>query len=449
MKNLKILRCPLAKCFRNHHLVAIADALPWLEELGIQFSGNNFDSKSAKYMVTDAGIEVMSRKLRRLRKIDITGQMLDPIPVYKIDSFTFENSMTYATSLRDLVLEPYGDHDRILSSISTVGIPLEKILIYEDSGLSLHGLTTFLCACPSLTHLTLHDIDFLNDDSMRDLCQYLSSLVYIKLSCSTLTATTFFLLTKECPLLSEIDLGFLKLQVEDDLDMAHKAYGPQQTTPNPSLGTHSITRLAKPRTAGGHLDMEGQWHSGTWQVIWWNHPPESELEELGPAQPIHPRRTALSVGAVCGKLWFIRALVVFTIAGALLSHRYLFLSPISEEHCNYFKFVDDDDYDMISNVAPRTSIRSEEFNDPSTRVYEMDNEFQEHAFGEFDGCPYGLNELYNFNGILFSIIVDRHVEFIPDMLIEWTEWTCWIMDYGLNGHVEFMDYDEHDYEWTC
>ncbi|XP_028078122.1 transcription factor bHLH35-like, partial [Camellia sinensis] len=32
---------------------------------------------------------------------------------------------------------------------------------------------------------------------------------------------------------------------------------------------------------------------------------------------------------------------------------------ISEEHCNYFKFVDDDDYDVISNVAPRTSIRSE------------------------------------------------------------------------------------------
>ncbi|CAL5408137.1 unnamed protein product [Camellia sinensis] len=50
-----------------------------------------------------------------------------------------------------------------------------------------------------------------------------------------------------------------------------------------------------------------------------------------------------------------------------------------EEHCNYFKFVDDDDYDVISNAAPRTFIRSEEFNDPSTRVYEMDNEFQEHG----------------------------------------------------------------------
>ncbi|GMP40766.1 hypothetical protein CsSME_00011090 [Camellia sinensis var. sinensis] len=50
-----------------------------------------------------------------------------------------------------------------------------------------------------------------------------------------------------------------------------------------------------------------------------------------------------------------------------------------KEHCNHFKFVDDDDYDVISNVAPHTFIRSEEFNDPSTRVYEMDNEFQEHG----------------------------------------------------------------------
>ncbi|CAL5365540.1 unnamed protein product [Camellia sinensis] len=52
---------------------------------------------------------------------------------------------------------------------------------------------------------------------------------------------------------------------------------------------------------------------------------------------------------------------------------------ISEEHCNYFKFADDNDDDVISNVVPRKSIRSEEFKDLSTRVYEMDNEFQEHG----------------------------------------------------------------------
>ncbi|KAL7230837.1 hypothetical protein ACSBR2_009173 [Camellia fascicularis] len=62
--------------------------------------------------------------------------------------------------------------------------------------------------------------------------------------------------------------------------------------------------------------------------------------------------------------------------------RVYFVCPskyISEEHCNYFKFADDNDGDMISNAAPRKSIRSEEFKDLSTRVYEMDNEFQEHG----------------------------------------------------------------------
>ncbi|KAL7255180.1 hypothetical protein ACSBR1_009359 [Camellia fascicularis] len=62
--------------------------------------------------------------------------------------------------------------------------------------------------------------------------------------------------------------------------------------------------------------------------------------------------------------------------------RVYFVCPskyISEEHCNYFKFADDNDDDVISNAAPRKSIRSKEFKDLSTRVYEMDNEFQEHS----------------------------------------------------------------------
>ncbi|XP_028059591.1 uncharacterized protein LOC114263290 [Camellia sinensis] len=62
--------------------------------------------------------------------------------------------------------------------------------------------------------------------------------------------------------------------------------------------------------------------------------------------------------------------------------RVYFVCPskyVSEEHCNYFKFADDNDDDEIFNATPRTSIRSEEFNDRSTRVYEMDNEFEEHG----------------------------------------------------------------------
>ncbi|KAL7162177.1 hypothetical protein ACSBR2_042618 [Camellia fascicularis] len=44
------------------------------------------------------------------------------------------NSMNFAQSLCDIRLDAYEDHDRLLGSISTAGIPLEKILIYDDSG---------------------------------------------------------------------------------------------------------------------------------------------------------------------------------------------------------------------------------------------------------------------------------------------------------------------------
>ncbi|GMQ09137.1 hypothetical protein CsSME_00052616 [Camellia sinensis var. sinensis] len=272
MKNLKILRCCLLECLRNHHLVAIADALPWLEELDIQFScyywspGRDSNSRSAKYMVTDAGIEALSRKLRGLRKIDITGQvgcsdrslialssncvLLNEIRCCSCKvtehgicfvlrhsrnlicfkagryysspdvSFTFENSMIYATSLRDLELDPHGNQDRLICSIAAAGIQLEKIILYNDSGLSLHGLSTFFCACPSLTHLMLCSIDILTDNSTRDLCRYLPNLVSIKFDqCSNLTTAIFFILAKECPVLSEIEMPHINLQVEDNFDM--------------------------------------------------------------------------------------------------------------------------------------------------------------------------------------------------------------------------------------
>ncbi|XP_028116788.1 F-box/LRR-repeat protein 4-like [Camellia sinensis] len=246
MNNLKILRCCYLKVFRNHHLVAIADALPWLEKLSIQHSSipsyyqRGFNSKSAKYIVTNVGIEVISRKLPRLRKIDITGQLgcsdrslialLSNCELLNVirgryyslpdDLFTFENSMNFAQSLRDLRIDAYEDHDRLLGSISTAGISLEKILIYDDSGLSFHGLSNFLSACPSLKHLQLVSINFLNDNSVRELCRYQTNLVSIKLDfCLDITATTFFILAKECPLLSEIELQEIKLPVGDDFDM--------------------------------------------------------------------------------------------------------------------------------------------------------------------------------------------------------------------------------------
>ncbi|XP_028085795.1 EIN3-binding F-box protein 1-like [Camellia sinensis] len=128
------------------------------------------------------------------------------------------------TNLQEIELR-----DPIFGDKADVNYPIqritssEKILIYDDSGLSFHGLSNFLCGCPSLTHLTLCFNNFLTDNYMRDLCRYLPNLVSIKFNrCSNITTATFFILAKECPMLSKIGLPNIKPQVEDDFNLELK-----------------------------------------------------------------------------------------------------------------------------------------------------------------------------------------------------------------------------------
>ncbi|CAL5334613.1 unnamed protein product [Camellia sinensis] len=52
------------------------------------------------------------------------------------------------------------------------------------------------------------------------------------------------------------------------------------------------------------------------------------------------------------------------------------------EHCNYFRFGDDDDDDVTftirANAGPRTYSRTEEINDLRKRLGEVDNAVHEH-----------------------------------------------------------------------
>ncbi|CAL5390673.1 unnamed protein product [Camellia sinensis] len=55
----------------------------------------------------------------------------------------------------------------------------------------------------------------------------------------------------------------------------------------------------------------------------------------------------------------------------------------NKEHCNYFKFVNNDDGNITStihsNTGPRKAIRTEELNDVRTRLSEMENEIRDHG----------------------------------------------------------------------
>ncbi|KAG5560704.1 hypothetical protein RHGRI_003891 [Rhododendron griersonianum] len=159
--------------FSDRSLIALSSHCMLLEEIGCR-----------SCPVTEDGVCFVLRHSPNL--MSLTAGEFFPSPDL---SSTFGNSLIYARALRVLDLYDHEDVDGLLSSVVKAGIPLEKLTIEtryfryreEDYGFSLHGLSTFLRGCPSLKHLEVWSIYFLNDHAVRDLCRYLSNVVSIKL----------------------------------------------------------------------------------------------------------------------------------------------------------------------------------------------------------------------------------------------------------------------------
>ncbi|KAG5537460.1 hypothetical protein RHGRI_024778 [Rhododendron griersonianum] len=231
--------------------------------------------KLSDQFVTDAGIEAMSRNLRGrgLRSIDISGNyfcsdlslvalssncvLLNEIKCRRCDitrrgidwvlshspnltslqaefygssrnsAFPFDDTeisatggskkkkkMITATGLRELDIEGSDDKEGLLRSIAKAGIPLEKLSLCGQLLYQSHRLTTLLRAFPILKHLKVRNGYWVNDGNiMIDICRCLPNIEYIELDgCYSLTATTFSVLAKECPALSEITLinGYMR-----------------------------------------------------------------------------------------------------------------------------------------------------------------------------------------------------------------------------------------------
>ncbi|KAL6996678.1 hypothetical protein U1Q18_006807 [Sarracenia purpurea var. burkii] len=83
MKSLRVLKCSYLRVFRDIELVAIAESMPWLEELDISHPEMDLDRDGYPVYqrplspgdvgLTDEGIKVLSSKLGVLRKINISG----------------------------------------------------------------------------------------------------------------------------------------------------------------------------------------------------------------------------------------------------------------------------------------------------------------------------------------------------------------------------------------
>lgn len=168
MKSLKSLKCYNFGRLCDGDLIEISNSLPWLEELDISYPTVEETGESEGH-ITDAGIEAMSKKLRELRKIDVSAHL-----------------------------------------------PLKKLALSHCQNFTLLGISSILHAHQFLSELDLRGAYFLTDQCMKDLSGYLSNVTSINLAaCSKLTNSTFFILTKSCSSLTEIKMERTNLGEED------------------------------------------------------------------------------------------------------------------------------------------------------------------------------------------------------------------------------------------
>ncbi|KAL6996683.1 hypothetical protein U1Q18_006812 [Sarracenia purpurea var. burkii] len=260
MKSLRVLKCSNLDVFRDIELVAIAESIPWLEELDI-----SYPLSPGEVGLTDEGIKVLSSKLGVLRKINISGNdFLTDKSLFALSSncvflkeivilhcslvtphgieFVMRNSsqlssisvgkneisrsslyylplfdsFTSARGLSTLYIHDSLVPDEFLYSLAKARFLLKRLSLSFCSNFTFSGISSHLYTHRSLEYLSFTKVIFLTDKLMSDLSKYLTSLVTIKLClCRSLIESTFFTLAKNCPLLEGIDMGRINFGIVD------------------------------------------------------------------------------------------------------------------------------------------------------------------------------------------------------------------------------------------
>ncbi|XWS19136.1 hypothetical protein CRYUN_Cryun32bG0106000 [Craigia yunnanensis] len=270
MRNLTELNCSNIGSLKDSDLIEIGNCFPFLEVVDISypdhgcgFSPNgSLYSKSFPVLVTDYGILGLASTLRKLRKIDLSGNtfitdqalvslslnclFLSGIGIRDCDFITqngialairksgnlksifmngigipsidvcFKDSFAYARSLCELDLSNSFISDELLCLVAEARLPLHKLVLSRCFCFTFDGIYFLLSKYQSLTYLDLEGASFLNDESMVELTKFLGNLTFINLClCSKLTNSTFFNLTRNCPFLSIINMEKTNLGVEE------------------------------------------------------------------------------------------------------------------------------------------------------------------------------------------------------------------------------------------
>ncbi|KAI4329380.1 hypothetical protein L6164_021648 [Bauhinia variegata] len=275
MKKLKALICSKMKFLQDTDLVVIGDCFPFLQELDISFPGNSVDFSLTSLNdpetfvrpVSDSGIITLSSVLRNLRKVNLSGNYLVTdksllslcnnceslkeitlsgcnfitqigiaytilhrpnltsisfsvignrrilgIPSIDLDLI---DSLLSLKSLAAIDLSNSCISDELLCSIAEEGLPLKKLILQSCCNYTYAGISCLLSRCQSVQYLDLQKAEFLTDQNVRELSIFLGNVISVNLSDTyKLTNSTFFTLTRNCPLLKEIKMERTHLGVQ-------------------------------------------------------------------------------------------------------------------------------------------------------------------------------------------------------------------------------------------
>ncbi|KAL5574497.1 hypothetical protein UlMin_016196 [Ulmus minor] len=271
LKNLRYLNCSRICSLRDEDLDLIGQFFPSLEELDISYPDymvsvfsyqSRVSSSSFSKPITDDGICSLSIKLKRLRKINLSGNHLitdkslqflstncvqlseivildcdlvtekginlvthrcanlNSISVsgirFSVAASTFDNSLACTKALSSVDFTDSNISDELLYSMAKACLPLKKLILYRSHGFTVNGILFLLSKNQFLQYLDLGKVEFLTDDSMFEISKCLPSVTFIDLSrCNELTEFTLFNLIRNCPMLNEIKMAGTKLGAKE------------------------------------------------------------------------------------------------------------------------------------------------------------------------------------------------------------------------------------------
>lgn len=257
LENLKSLNCSKIRCFGDSDLNLIADSFPCLEELDMGFADDEFgfsDSTPISRPISDSGILSLSKKLKSLRKIHLSGNsfITDKSLVFLSTNCLFLcqivlnfchfitlngiskllcdcRQLNYISASRTgnpsfdvppqvpfiswkallaIDLSGWMISDEFLDAVAEAHLPLKQLILSGCTNYSFAGIRVLLSEYQSLDHLDLGSAHFLRDKDMAELSLFLHSIRYINLNyCSKVTDITFYILIASCLVLDTMEMA--------------------------------------------------------------------------------------------------------------------------------------------------------------------------------------------------------------------------------------------------